>query len=65
MLGSPLMAKEYPADVEAVYKARFAAVLAQTNTAIDVYDPVEAVPGAVPSKLPTAKSSMISATALA
>jgi len=64
-LGSPLMAKEYPADVEAVYKERFAAVVAQTTSAIDVYSPLEAVVGAKPSALPVAKSSQISAAALA
>jgi CubicO group peptidase (beta-lactamase class C family) len=64
-LCAPLMAKEYSPEVEAVYKKRFKQVAEQTTSAIEAYDPLEAVPGAPATALPTAKSSAISPAALA
>jgi CubicO group peptidase (beta-lactamase class C family) len=64
-LCAPLMAKEYPPEVEAVYKKRFKQVAEQTTSAIEAYDPLEVVPGAPASTLPAATSSAISAEALA
>ena len=57
-------ATSYPADVEAVYAARFQDIATSGRGELSHYDPLEVVPGATPKPLPVDKSPAISAEAL-
>jgi CubicO group peptidase (beta-lactamase class C family) len=65
LVSAPLMAKGYPADVEAVYKQRFEQTATDGVGGLGDYKPLEAVPGAAATTLPVARHSKISAAALA
>ena len=60
-----LMAADYPADVEAIYAARFQDIATSGRGELSRYDPLEIVPGAAPKALPVAARPAISAEALA
>ncbi|WP_439532930.1 serine hydrolase domain-containing protein [Polymorphobacter sp.] len=62
---SPLMAKTYSPEAEAVYKQRFERTAVDGAGGIDAYSPLEVVPGAKAKPLPKARDSRISAAALA
>ncbi len=78
LLASPLMAQvppapkpvtppsvQWPADVEALYMARFNNTATNGVGGLGEYDPLEPVPGAPTTSLPKAGTSAISAKALA
>jgi CubicO group peptidase (beta-lactamase class C family) len=56
--------REYPADVEAVYKARFDDIAVSRRGELSHYDPLETVPGAAPKPLPVATTPTIAPAAL-
>ena len=59
-----LMAADYPADVEAVYAARFQDIATSGRGELSRYSPLEIIPGAAPKSLPVNASPAISAEAL-
>lgn len=65
LLAPLLMAATYPADVEAVYAARFKDIATSGRGELSRYEPLEAVPGAPAKSLPRAARPSIAPAALA
>ena len=65
LLGSPLMAREYPPEAETLYLKRFENTATDGVGGLGSYDPLEDVPGVADKPLPAAHHSDISADALA
>lgn len=64
LLAPLLMAATYPADVEAVYAARFQDIASSGRGELSHYDPQEVLPGARPAPLPLAATPDIDPAAL-
>jgi CubicO group peptidase (beta-lactamase class C family) len=64
LLAPLVMAATYPADVEAVYAARFQDIATSKRGELSKYDPLQVVPGAKAKPLPVAATSAISKEAI-
>ncbi len=65
LLAPLLMAAQYPAEVEAVYNARFQDIASSGRGELSRYDPLETIAGSTAGPLPVAKTPTIAKEALA